>query len=194
MTIMQWGQQDYEPDGKLVVLYRFKRILDEGVVIPGDRVLDVGGWGKLEYRLTQEGCFVDLINIDPDECRRVKDLYGTSFIVMNEDIRTYGLPEDKYDVVTCFETLEHICEGRDVAIEKIFKTLRPGGRFVGTIPIPGRCHPVGDPTVVFILPDELKDILSKYATDIKIEPTGSISPDELPCSWYFVATKRKEIK
>ena len=190
MTIMQWGVDEFEPDGKLVVLYRFKRILDEGIVASGDRVLDVGGWGKLEYRLTQEGCLVDLINIDAEECNRVMEKYGNSFIILNEDIRKADIEDETYDVVTCFETLEHILSSREFAIEKMFRVLKPGGKFTGTIPIPGRCHPVDDPTVDFINPDELIHILKDYATDIKIEPTGSISPDEIPCSWFFVATKK----
>ena len=188
--VMQWGVDEYEPNDKLIILYRFKRIIDEGIVKPLDRVLDVGGWGKLEKRLTQEGCLVDVINIDREECDRIRSRYGSSFIIINDDIRTAGIVDDKYDVICCFETLEHILEDRKLAIKQMFRVLVPGGKFVGTIPIPGRVHPVDDPTVDFISPEELRSILEEYAVDIRIEPTGSIKPQDTPGSWFFVATKK----
>jgi SAM-dependent methyltransferase len=193
MSIMRWDVDEYDDNGKLVVLYRFIRPFSEGVIKSGDYVLDVGGWGKLEHRLSQEGCKVDMVNIDQEECNRAAKRYGGSFTIRCTDIRNDSGLSNIYDVVTCFETLEHITEHREEAINVMMGLLKDGGKFVGTIPIPGRCHPVGDPTVVFITPEELREILSKYSDDIFIEPTGSISKDETPCSWYFVATKRKAL-
>ena len=188
---MKWDVDEYGPDGKLIVLYRYKRIIDEGIVKEHDRVLDVGGWGKLEKRLTQEGCYVNTINIDKEECKKIEAKYGSSFTVINDDIRTADLDNDWYNVVCCFETLEHILEERDMAIAQIFRVLMPGGMFVGTIPIPGMCHPINDNTVSFIDPDELRKILEEYATDIKIEPTGSIKSTDTPGSWFFVCKKKE---
>lgn len=49
-----------------------------------------------------------------------------------EDLFKYK-PEKKYDIVFCFETLEHI-EKDDEAIKKIFNLLKPGGYFISSIP------------------------------------------------------------
>jgi 2-polyprenyl-3-methyl-5-hydroxy-6-metoxy-1,4-benzoquinol methylase len=189
---MQWSVDEYDENGKLIILYRFQRVLDHSIIKGGDLVLDVGGWGKLEKRLSQEDCIVDMINIDNEECDRVRSWYGDSFNIINGDIRNSNLGSNKYDVVACFETLEHIRERRTLAISEMFRVLKPGGKFVGTIPIPGRCHPVDDPTVTFITPDELRNILDLFATDIRIDPIGSITPDENPPSWFFVSTKKEK--
>lgn len=42
-------------------------------------------------------------------------------------------PAQKYDVVFCFETLEHIGKDKE-AIKKIFNLLKPGGYFVSSVP------------------------------------------------------------
>ena len=114
---MKWDIDEFDGNGKLIILYRFRRIIEEGIVKSGDRVLDVGGWGKLEYRLTQEGCKVDMLNIDKAECDRVAAKYGTAFNIINADIRHANIESETYDVVTCFETLEHIMEDRERAGE-----------------------------------------------------------------------------
>jgi len=187
MKRMLWDINEYDENGKLIVLCRMQRMIDDGLVSSGDDVLSVGGWGKIEHRLVQEGCNVTLINLDKDECNRVTERYSKDINVVWGDIRRSGIASESFDVVECSETLEHILEDRDTAIDEMFRVLRHGGRFVGTIPIPGRCHPVDDPTVKFILPDEMKSILSQYATDINIVPSGEFSDE--PSSWYFSARK-----
>ena len=126
----------------------------------------------------------------------IKAMVGEN--LSNDEIRAIQLSHNsitgkKYDVVCCFETLEHILEDRSAAIFEMFRILKPGGVFVGTIPIPGRCHPKDDPTVLFISPDELTTELKKYSDNFKIEETGSIKKNEVPTSWFFCAYKRKEL-
>ena len=193
MKLMNWEVDEYDSNGKLIVLYRLMRVIDSGVIKPGAKVLDVGGWGKMSLRLTQEGCVVDLFNLDQDKCDYIKKLRGDAFNIICGDIRKDMHASGEYDVVTCFETLEHIMEDRPLAIDVIMRALKEGGTFTGTIPIPNRCHPIDDPTVVFIYPEELRSLLSKYCDDIFIEATGSLYKEEEPSSWYFVATKRKAL-
>ena len=189
--MFSWETDTYKDDGKLLLLYRHERIIDNNLIKQGDRILDVGGWGKLSKRLQQEGCDVTLLNADPEECNRIIKRYGASFKVMNADIRSSGLEYNQYDVITCFETLEHILEDRSKAIEEIFKLLKVGGIFVGTIPIPGRCHPYDDLTVLFITPNDLYLELKKYSDNYKIEETGSVRKDDTPSSWFFYSFKRQ---
>jgi 2-polyprenyl-3-methyl-5-hydroxy-6-metoxy-1,4-benzoquinol methylase len=157
------------------------------------KVLDVGGWGKLSYRLVQEGCDVTILNIDKPLCDTLPSKYPGVKIVC-ADIRESGLADNTFDAVHCSETLEHIIENRDVAIREIFRVIKPGGVFVGTIPIPGVCHGSWDKTISMMTPDEFKLAVSEYCSSVSIEPTGSIFKTNQPGSWYFVCRKLKQGK
>lgn len=56
-----------------------------------------------------------------------------------------------YNVVTCFETLEHIPEGSvDTAIDNLSDCMNPNGLLIATICVEGHPNPYHDPTHVTI--------------------------------------------
>ena len=58
-----------------------------------------------------------------------------------------------YNVVTCFETLEHIPEGSvDNALENLAACMHPEGLLIATICVEGHPNPYHDPTHVTIKP------------------------------------------
>ena len=190
----EWARDEFDENGKLVLLYRQQRIIDERIINPGMRVIDVGGWGKIAHRLAQEGCDVVLINPDKDfGADKKQPLPHKNLSIVIGDIRSSGFPDESFDAAHCSETLEHITDGRDVAIREIFRLLKPGGVFVGTIPMPGICHPADEPDIHFLKPDSLKELVKDYCDSVSVEPTGSIFKTDSHVSWFFVCYKRKGV-
>lgn len=64
-------------------------------------------------------------------------------------------PRRGYNVVTCFETLEHIPEGSvDTAIDNLTSVMNSEGLLLATICVSGHPNPYHDPTHVTIKPSE----------------------------------------
>lgn len=189
--MFNWTSINRDDNGIIILLYRHERILTEGIVTQGSSVLDLGGWGILASRLQEEGatCII-MDNFSEDQYfpDRVKSLPHINGDILDTD----RLPErgaGTFDVVTCFEMLEH-CRDQSLAVKNIYTMLKPVGTLVGTFPIPGGTHPADDPDVKFLTKEELLSIFKEAGfTDILIEPTGSITKEEEPCSLYFRARK-----
>ncbi len=177
---MEWSIDKFDKNGMLIVLYRYERILHENMVKKGDNVLDIGGWGKLEHRLYQEGCKVCSMDIDINRCKSNNKRYNSSFNVINGDAIKLPFKNKSFDIVTCFEVFEHLNPPkRPEIIKEISRILKHKGNFIGTIPIPGFSHPKNDPTVNFMTPEEFNILISKNFDDITIEPTGSIKKENV---------------
>jgi SAM-dependent methyltransferase len=189
--MFDWNIIRRNDEGKVVLLYRHQRVLDEGIIVPGMKVLDLGGWGVFSTRLLEEGIectILDNFSEDqyyPDRVRSLPHIEGD---ILDEQLISRLLCAP-YDVVTCFEMLEH-CKDRRQAICNVYALLKTGGSFVGTVPIPGVVHSFSDLSVSFLNSEELHRLLSSMGfIDIFIEPTGSITNDEASCSLYFIARK-----
>jgi len=189
--LFDWDEIKRDSEGRVLLLYRHQRVLDEGIVTPGMKVLDVGGWGVLATRFNEEG--IECIIIDnfsedqyyPERVRSLLYIHGD--ITQSSELVSWG--QGTYDVVTCFEMLEH-CKQQAVGVRNMYKMLKPGGTIVGTFPIPGRVHAVDDSDVNFLTEEELRELLEAARfEDILVEPTGSVVKEEEPCSLYFRARK-----
>lgn len=187
-----WSSIQYREDGKVLLLYRHERIFDEGLVKSGDIVLDVGGWGHLTERILQEGakCIVwDKFTDDQYFSHRVKEHPYMAVDICTADVLAYT-HKDVFDVVCCFETLEHV-DNQKSAVRNMHSVCKPGGFFVGTVPIPGFCHHIGEPGIQFLDEQQLRKLLQDTGfTDIFIEPTGSITKDSPASSLYFRGVKQ----
>lgn len=152
--------------------------------------MDVGGWGHLTERYIQEGadCTVlDLFTSDqyyPDRVKEHKFIAGDIC-----DPLTVANLLNTFDIVSCFETLEHVSD-QNLAVYNISTTLKPSGIFVGTVPIPGHCHYIGEPGIQFLNEHQLRNLLHNNGfVNIFIEPTGSTTLTEVPSSLYFRGVK-----
>ena len=181
--MFSWENPVVGPDGKTRLLYRHERIFQEGLVKPGMSVLDVGGWGVLAQRLIEEGCetlILDLFTHDQAYPERVRQLPHRIGDVCDETV----FPSQTFDAVTCFETLEHVEDFRK-ALRSVRLWLRPGGVFVGTIPLPGHIH-AGDPDVYVPRPEELLEALRSVGFGpVTVEESASIYASDAPCCTYF---------
>lgn len=97
--------------------------------------LDIGcGNGVFLNYLTDLGFVGEAIDISQEAIDFAKkQLKNPKAIKIKlEDLFKYK-PEKKYNIVFCFETLEHIGKDEE-AIKKIFSFLKPGGYFICSIP------------------------------------------------------------
>jgi SAM-dependent methyltransferase len=187
----RWDMIQHRPDGKVLLLYRHERLFDEGLIKSGMDILDVGGWGHLTERMEQEGAHAHVLdNMGPDQYYPDRVKKGRLIVadICTCHVRAYTM-SNLFDVITCFETLEHVAD-QDAALKNIFTMVRPSGVFAGTVPIPGFCHFIGEPGITLLDEQQLRDKLTTAGfVDIFIEPTGSVTKDEVPSSLYFRARK-----
>lgn len=187
-----WDRIQRGPDGKIVLLYRHERIFKEGLHKGCAKALDVGGWGILAARLTEEGIdttIVDIFGEDqyyPDRVRAMKHVVGD--ITKQDTVSKLGW-SNAYELITCFEMLEH-CEDQNAAVWNMYRLLRPGGVLVGTFPIPGYSHKAEEPGINWLTAEQIKDLLFACGfEDILVEPTASLEETGPKSSYYFRAVK-----
>lgn len=99
-------------------------------------VLDVGAGNGYFVTLAREefALQADGLEISDREIRFAKDVLGVDLI--NEDVATHGR---QYDVVTCFNVIEHVPSVRPF-FAHLLSCLRPGGLLVVTTPNPKCVH------------------------------------------------------
>ncbi len=108
--------------------------------VKGKRVLDLAcGEGRNTRILAQKGAKVTGVDISPAmiELAKQKEAekhLGISYIT-GDATKLKGLRSGSFDLVTCFMALQDI-EKLHKAVAKVFRVLKPGGRFVFSIPHP----------------------------------------------------------
>jgi len=103
--------------------------------VPGKTVLDAGcGAGYGSKILSQAGAIrVDAVDIREDLIKHARQNYGASNINFTAgDIRAYR-SDAPYDVIVCFETIEHIKE-YDRVLSALYTLLRRGGELLISSP------------------------------------------------------------
>ena len=98
------------------------------LVVPGDRVIDVGcGDGFLSARLARRGCRVVALDADSDVLSRARARWeGLPVDWIHGDLLTHPLP-DGVDAVVSNATLHHLPD-TGAALARMGGLLRPGGR------------------------------------------------------------------
>jgi len=152
----------------------------------GKKVLDLGCRdGELTkfYRENNEITGVDIDRTALDLIEKKLSIQ-TLWLDLNQE---WPFPEESYDVIVSCEILEHLFFARTF-LEKVKKTLKKGGLFIGSVPnafrmrnrlkfLFGKAFET-DPTHVRMFShDHLKDVLSEYFGDVTIVPVqGKILP------------------
>jgi 2-polyprenyl-3-methyl-5-hydroxy-6-metoxy-1,4-benzoquinol methylase len=101
----------------------------------GRRVLDVGAsTGFLARVLTERGCAVTGIEIDPNSARQAEESCERVIVGNVEELDLGAeLGEDTFDVLVFGDVLEHLKDPR-AALERFKPFLNPGGHAVASIP------------------------------------------------------------
>lgn len=96
------------------------------------RVLDIGcGAGHYLYKLKGLGWETTGVEFDAAASARAREEGGLN--VITADFLKCELPENSFDAVTLWHSLEHFYDPL-AAAEKIFRLLKPGGRLIAGLP------------------------------------------------------------
>lgn len=103
---------------------------------PGIRALNIGvGNGALERMAVRKG--VDIWSLDPSD-RAIENLRKDLRLGEKVQIgfcQAIPFPDGYFDVVVMSEVLEHLDEEVfEATLAEVRRVLRPGGRFIGTVP------------------------------------------------------------
>lgn len=134
-----WAYGDYAPDPLAHDLVGLKArwILDHLPVDDHPSVLDFGvGQGK-HLRLVQKARpAAALVGVD------VRDVQGQPFFEFHKIAADSTLPfaDDSFDVVVSCDVLEHV-DDIQRSLDEIRRVMRPGGRFMGFVPVEGGLRP-----------------------------------------------------
>ncbi len=112
---------------------RLKVLERTGPLARGCRLLDVGaGFGvQLDYYIEKRGVKGTALDFDPATSDRsfVKDKAE----VRTGDLLSAGFETGSFDVVTLYETLEHVYQPK-ATLDEALRILKPGGRLVVEVP------------------------------------------------------------
>ncbi len=99
---------------------------------PKDKILEVGcGVGYFCELLNKYGVEISGIDISPDSIASCKNNIEGNFYVGDAESLTFE--DESFDKLLCTEVLEHV-ENDKIALEGMFRVLKPNGYLVMTIP------------------------------------------------------------
>jgi len=102
----------------------------------GTRVLNIGvGNGALERIAARKG--VDIWSLDPNyrAIERIRQELNLGEKAQAGFSQAIPFPDEHFDAVVMSEVLEHLDdEVLDVTLVEVKRVLRPGGKFIGTVP------------------------------------------------------------
>jgi SAM-dependent methyltransferase len=134
--------------GELVEAEHMARYRWAAGVTSGREVLDAGCGEGYGCRLLMDvGGATRCVGVDVDESTVAAaraaygDRNGLEYVV--GDVTNLPFDEDSFDVVTCFETIEHV-KAQPEAIAQLERVLRPGGSLLISSPNRG-VYPEGNP-------------------------------------------------
>ena len=148
------------------------------------RLLDVGcAFGFLLRHLRKRG--YDVRGVDFSEYAVLNAPTDIQPYVSQYDLTGKDELTDWYkpfDIVTCFETLEHIdWQHAPRAIERLHSILKPGGLLIATICVVGQPDSDSDPTHVSVVPREWWEALFAEAGFVEDRDTEG----QLRWFWLF---------
>lgn len=158
---------EQEP-GKLIDAEHRVRYLWASLVVAGKEVLDAGcglGYGT-EILASAGASRVAGIDIDAEAVSEAQQrLNGLARAIHGGDIRELEFEDDSFDVVVCFETIEHLEEAERAFLE-FRRVLRPGGLLLVSSPNPD-VYPQGNEHHVHeYRPPELVGTAARYFPNV----------------------------
>jgi O-antigen biosynthesis protein len=148
--------------GELMEAQHLARYWWVSSLVPGRRVLDAGcGVGYGSAILSRAGAAeVTGVDVAPDAVDAAIDAYpGVGFQVA--DVHALPFEAARFDVVICFEVIEHV-EGQDEVIAELARVLAPDGILALSSPNRG-VYPAGNPHHLHeYVPDELEAALRTH--------------------------------
>lgn len=111
-------------------------------VASGTHVLNIGvGRGGLEGILVQNHVVVSCLDPSEAAINRLRALYNLGERAQAGSAENIPFPVSHFDTVIMSEVLEHLSsEAISLTLKEIWRVLKPGGDFVGTVPADERLH------------------------------------------------------
>lgn len=137
-------------------------------VCAGRQVLDAGcgvGWGTL-LMLESGATSVSSIDIDAEAVENARRRAPAADIRQG-DLADLPWPDETFDLVVCFEALEHVHQQQRV-LDELVRVLRPDGLLMVSSPNP-RVYPAGNPFHVHELtPEELQATVQSRLPNVSL--------------------------
>jgi ubiquinone/menaquinone biosynthesis C-methylase UbiE len=159
------------PQGQIIAAEHQARYRWAAMAAGGKEVLDAGcGVGYGTALLGDAGATrVVGMDIDPETVADASSRYGDRGVVEFTvgDLRELPFADSSFDLVVCFEAIEHI-DRQDTALDELQRVLRDSGHLLLSSPNRG-VFPPGNPHHVHeFLPDELEDALSRRFGEVDL--------------------------
>ncbi len=121
------------PSNRYIAWVRLRTLERTGLLKRSMKLLDVGaGFGaQLAYYIRRRG--VDGTALDADPVTTENSLLRDTAEVLTGDLLEAAFEAESFDVVTFYETLEHVYRPK-ATLEEAYRILRPEGRLVVEVP------------------------------------------------------------
>jgi SAM-dependent methyltransferase len=152
-----------EEAGRLIESEHRARYRWASRLVKGKAVLDCAcgtGYG-LEMYAAAGAVAVTGVDVDPEAVEQAKGRYGKGTTVLQGDLRELPLEDDSFDLVTCFETIEHI-DGAEAGIAELRRVLKAGGILVISSPNPDVYVGRNEHHIHEFRPAELAEVVGKH--------------------------------
>jgi O-antigen biosynthesis protein len=140
MADEQTNPERFDPSeeaGRLIESEHRARYRWAARLVEGKAVLDCAcgtGYGLEMYAAAGAGTLTG-VDVDAEAVAQSKERNGDGATILQGDIRELPLEDDSFDVVTCFETIEHV-EDATAGIAELHRVLKPDGILVISSPNP----------------------------------------------------------
>lgn len=134
----------------------------------GRRVLDAGCGTGYGMALLRGSGASEIVGVDRsgDAIRSARERNPDALLV-EADLSSTTLADESFDLIVCFEVIEHLGPQEDV-LDELRRLLAPGGVVLVSSPNPD-VYPAGNPHHVRELtPAELRDILGRRFTNVEM--------------------------
>lgn len=164
-------------------------------------VLDIGCRDGTLTKQYAEGHSIQGLDVDAEAVRLAGD---AGLTVKKHDLNQAPLPfgKDTFDLIVAGEVLEHL-QWPELVVADIFEALRPGGRFIGTVPnafrlrnrilfFLGRDFEVDPTHLHWFSPSSMRALLKSFR-DVQLEFHGGsrakLHPQLMATQMHWVAVK-----
>jgi SAM-dependent methyltransferase len=141
-----------EMRGELVEAEHMIRYWSAAALAGGRRVLDAGcGLGYGSALLADRGAeSVDAVDLSESAVEAARARFGDRARFAVGDVTSLPFEDDSFDLVVCFEVIEHIDE-QEAALDELLRVMAPGGLLLVSSPnrdayVPGNPHHVHEYT------------------------------------------------
>jgi SAM-dependent methyltransferase len=157
-----------EAQGGLIEVEHLARYWWASGLASGRRVLDAGcGAGYGTAMLATAGASETIgVDVAPHVVEAAARAHAASRFVVG-DLHELPFPDGRFDLVVCFEVIEHV-EGQDAAIAELDRVLAPDGMLAISSPNRG-VYPSGNPHHRHeYVPDELEEALRRRFAHVEL--------------------------